>query len=141
MVLSPPDSDGDLVADYLDIDADNDGIPDLNEYTGGLDPYADADGDGVFAYLDDDDTSVLVGDADGLVQPAFDLDGDGDANHLDIDADGDGVYDVIEAGHGLADADGDGDIDAANAGTVGAAMTKRAAINVRIAPNSSIPQI
>ncbi|MCF6347986.1 MAG: gliding motility-associated C-terminal domain-containing protein, partial [Flavobacteriaceae bacterium] len=105
-----PDFDGDGVGDPIDLDDDNDGIPDLIEHNGN-DPLADADGDGVPAYLDDNDNNISVGDIDGLVELAFDFDGDGIANHFDLDADGDGINDVDEAGLSNLDTDGDGVID------------------------------
>lgn len=44
-----------------------------------------------------------------------DNDGDGIPNSLDLDSDNDGIYDLVEAGHGMADANNDGRIDGANA--------------------------
>lgn len=43
-----------------------------------------------------------------------DRDMDGIPNRIDLDLDNDGIYDVIEAGHGQADADNDGRIDGAD---------------------------
>jgi len=105
-----PDFDGDGVGDPIDLDDDNDGIPDLMEHEG-LDPLADNDGDGVPAYLDDNDNNISVGDANDDVESAYDFDGDGFANHLDLDADGDGILDVVEAGLSDLDTDNDGVID------------------------------
>lgn len=123
------DTDGDGVADYLDLDADDDGIPDVVEAGG-----TDTDGDGFFddqtdsdddGFADDVDGDVgddgtsenssdalqLTGtdtDADGLPNsyPEGDTDGDGILDQLDLDADGDGIPDVVEAGG--TDTDGDG---------------------------------
>ena len=39
--------------------------------------------------------------------------GDGTIDSLDLDADGDGVNDVFEAGHGQADVNNDGTVDGA----------------------------
>ncbi|MCH2045612.1 MAG: FG-GAP-like repeat-containing protein [Saprospiraceae bacterium] len=119
-----------------DLDADDDGIPDLAEnYTG------DADNDGTPDFLDNDFclatyNGISAWDcADGLPIPGadldfdgvpnyrdadfpacgglvngvcanFDFDGDGIANHLDLDSDNDGISDLIEAGG--VDTDGDG---------------------------------
>ncbi|MFM2306816.1 MAG: hypothetical protein RLZZ367_1485 [Bacteroidota bacterium] len=44
-----------------------------------------------------------------------DTDGDGIPNSLDLDSDNDGIYDLVEAGHGQPDANNDGRIDGANA--------------------------
>lgn len=44
-----------------------------------------------------------------------DTDGDGVPNSLDLDSDNDGIYDLVEAGHGLPDTDNNGRIDGANA--------------------------
>lgn len=44
----------------------------------------------------------------GLAQ---DTDGDGVPDHLDLDSDNDGIYDLVEAGHGMADVDLNGVID------------------------------
>lgn len=100
--------DGDLVWDHIDIDDDNDGIIDLIE-TGGLDPLADVDGDGVLAYIDDNDNDPTIFNNDGRVEAAFDFDGDNVANHFDLDSDNDGIADIIEAG-GI-DLNGDGEVD------------------------------
>ena len=91
------DSDGDLIANRVDIDDDNDGVLDTVE-SGGTNPDGDVDGDGIRTYLDDDDSNSTIGNANGIVEPLFDLDGDNIANHLDSDSDGDGCDDVIESG-------------------------------------------
>ncbi len=100
--------DGDLLGDHIDIDDDNDGIPDLIE-TGGLDPLADVDGDGVLAYLDDNDNDPSVFNDDGSVEMPFDFDGDNIPNHFDLDSDNDGIADIIEAGG--EDPTGDGQVE------------------------------
>ncbi|WP_234859124.1 Ig-like domain-containing protein [Aquimarina aquimarini] len=97
--ISAFNDDNDLVLDPLDIDVDNDGIPNIDESPS--DPYADTDNDNVFAYLDDDDTNNLVGNADDAIQAIFDTDGDGIPDFFDLDSDNDGIYDADEAGHGL----------------------------------------
>lgn len=127
------DADGDGVGDLVDLDLDNDGIP--NDADG----WDDTDGDGLPNYADldsdGDGLSDLVeaggvdANRDGLVDnfvdvnrnglsdqyetalggtplPLPDQDGDGVTNHRDLDSDGDGISDVIEAGG--ADANGDG---------------------------------
>ena len=103
------DTDGDGIADHLDLDSDNDGITDNVEAqstSGYVAPTGtDTDGDG----LDD------AYEATGGLTPV-DTDGDGTADFIDTDSDNDGIADVDEAGHGVsqaaidasADTDGDG---------------------------------
>uniref|UniRef100_UPI00054D6150 beta strand repeat-containing protein n=1 Tax=Aquimarina pacifica TaxID=1296415 RepID=UPI00054D6150 len=98
------DDDDDFTLDPLDLDVDGDGITNIDESPS--DPYADLDADGNFAYLDDDDTIGGIGNDDGLIQPEFDTDGDGVPDFFDLDSDNDGIYDVVEAGHGLPHTDG-----------------------------------
>lgn len=117
-----PDTDDDNVPNDTDLDDDNDGIPDTDEYAG-FDPDADADMDGVLAYQDPDETDDLAdgpctdADADGICETfpsSLDFDADGLPNHLDVDADGDGVGDATEGGDpttASVDADGDGRVD------------------------------
>ena len=132
------DNDGDGLLDQIDLDADNDGIPDVVE-SGGIDTdgngladsFADLDNDGFNDTVDGDpdnslptgddstDTNtanaqVLTGtdtDGDGVPNsyPNDDTDGDGNLDHLDLDADNDGIPDLVEAG-GI-DTDGDGQVD------------------------------
>jgi uncharacterized repeat protein (TIGR01451 family) len=90
-----------------DLDDDNDGIPDVVE-GGGIDPSADADGDGTPNFLDQDFPGFADSNNDG-VNDAFDADGDGIPNHQDLDSDNDGIPDVVESGG--VDANGDGRID------------------------------
>ena len=80
------DTDGDGPVDALDLDSDDDGIPDSVE---GAD---DADGDGTPNYRDAD--SDGAGDPDGVGdETAGDDDGDGTPNFADGDNDGDGTLD------------------------------------------------
>ncbi len=95
------DWDLDGVINELDLDSDNDGIPDVTE-AGGV----DTDGDGkIDNYIDVDfdgfsqnvDASITGKDlsGNGLDQP--DLDGDGIPNYFDLDSDNDGIPDTVEA--------------------------------------------
>lgn len=105
------DTDGDGIADHLDLDSDNDGITDNVEAqstAGYVAPTGnDSDGDGL------DDAYEGAGN-EGLTP--VDTDNDGTADVLDTDSDNDGIDDVDEAGHGVdqatidasGDADGDG---------------------------------
>ncbi|MGY5351794.1 Calx-beta domain-containing protein [Wenyingzhuangia sp. IMCC45533] len=94
------DADGDEVLDPLDGDSDGDGLTNAQE-SGGVNPYADADSDGIFNYLDPNNS--VANTTNGPVQPAFDFDGDGIPNFLDLDSDNDGIYDIVEAGAGDKD--------------------------------------
>ncbi|QNM86737.1 T9SS type A sorting domain-containing protein [Polaribacter pectinis] len=104
--LEELDSDGDGIADSVDIDDDNDGILDTDELTVGVttyDPLGDEDGDLLPNYLDirDDGTgdasTTDYNDINGDGIPdVYDFDGDGIPNHLDLDADNDGIPDIIE---------------------------------------------
>lgn len=134
------DTDGDGLADHLDLDSDNDGIPDIIEAGGAdtdgngmVDDVTDTDGDGLADLYDNDDTDGPDGsspcspqnsclttnstsalfdtNADGTNDEDGDLDGDGIPNFLDLDADNDGILDIVEAGLAASDADGDGIID------------------------------
>ena len=107
--LPVPNSDGNANdgPDYLDIDADDDGIPDNVEgqSTSGYVPPSgnDTDGDGLDdAYDTDDNGSALIPEnTDGIDTP----------DYIDTDSDNDGIDDIIEAGQGSftgTDTDGDG---------------------------------
>ncbi|MEI6948012.1 hypothetical protein V9K67_12515 [Paraflavisolibacter sp. H34] len=129
------DFDGDGVANYLDLDSDGDGIPDLIEQggvdsnnDGKVDATADVDNDGFADSVDpvNNSTSAALGTAlitasgplsnslPTVYSAGDNLDGTGLVNMLDLDADGDGILDVREAG--LADSDNNGIAD----GTTGA---------------------
>ncbi len=115
------DTDGDSIPDYLDWDADGDGIADSYE-AGDEDPDTppvDSDHDGIPDYRDLDSDADQIpdeveytvdGDGDGISD--MDVDGDGTPNHLDDDTDGDGHSDLDE---GEEDMDGDGIPDFADA--------------------------
>jgi large repetitive protein len=107
-----PDSDGDGKPDYLDLDTDNDGIPDVVESGGGgddtnddgkvdgpdmdgdglRDPRDDSDGDGVADPQDQDDQRFGGG------RPQVDTDNDGIPDVRDPDSDNDGISDEDEKG-------------------------------------------
>ncbi|HFC53430.1 MAG TPA: VCBS repeat-containing protein [Gammaproteobacteria bacterium] len=102
-VMPPPDTDGDQVPDYRDLDSDNDGIPDVIE-----------------AKLPDPDNNAYLGNgrppkvdskgrAEGAGVNPVDTDGDGTPDYQDLDSDGDGKNDLVEAGGG--DTDGNGRVD------------------------------
>jgi len=134
--LLAADSDGDGIADGLDLDSDGDGIPNLVE------GFDDLDGDGVPNYLDLDTDNDGLADVvegggndvngDGRLDAALDLNGDGLADSVDpnlggtplplpdsdgdglpdyqdLDSDADGIASVLEAGEN--DANNDGQVD------------------------------
>ncbi|AFU69257.1 hypothetical protein P700755_002496 [Psychroflexus torquis ATCC 700755] len=113
-----PDSDGDSIADYLDLDSDNDGIADIIE-AGGLDSNTDGraddntdtDSDGWADTFDPDNGGTALADTNS--------DSDSYPDRIDIDADNDGIVDVLESQSTLdyfaptgTDADNDGIDDA-----------------------------
>ena len=123
------DTDGDGVMNYLDLDADNDGIPDLVEARGidtngdgRVDNTLDKDGDGFMDIYDENTsdgsgaggtngTALVDTDGAGLwlngdSGSSLDTDGDNHVDGLDLDADNDGIPDIVEAGG--SDDDGDG---------------------------------
>jgi hypothetical protein len=96
--LCDEDLDLDGIIDEDDEDDDNDGIPDISE-NGGVDPGADADGDGTPNYLDTDYPGFVDSNGDGT-NDAFDFDGDGLPNSMDLDSDSDGITDAVEGNTG-----------------------------------------
>ncbi|MGB4844997.1 MAG: T9SS type A sorting domain-containing protein [Ferruginibacter sp.] len=124
--LGAQDFDADGIPNYLDLDSDNDGIPDIVESYGAdtnndalVDGFADTNGDGIA------DNFLL---ATAILKTGVDANNDGRAdnypnknkdqdfrpNAYDMDSDGDGIVDVIEAG--FPDANLNGVID----GVIGA---------------------
>jgi uncharacterized protein YjbI with pentapeptide repeats len=84
----PFDQDGDGVVDGVDVDSDNDGIPDEMETA----------------------TNGVNSAVSTRVEIPADPDGDGIPNELDLDSDGDGLPDYYEAG-GTNDSNSDGTSD------------------------------
>ncbi len=123
------DSDGDEIPNTLDLDNDNDGIPDAVEGVN-----VDTDGDGTFDYLDvdsDDDSIPDFAEAGPDANNPQDTDGDTTPDYLDTDSNNDGVPDIAgdasdsdadgiaDSIEGSIDSDGDGiinslDIDSDN---------------------------
>ena len=103
--LPVADQDGDGLANYLDLDSDQDSLSDLFEAGG-----TDTNDDGIV-----DDLTDANGDgwADVIAAgplPLTDSDSDGTPNFLDTDSDNDGLFDLVEAGG--TDEDNDGLVDA-----------------------------
>ncbi|MEL7533924.1 MAG: T9SS type A sorting domain-containing protein, partial [Bacteroidota bacterium] len=108
------DSDGDGLLSHMDLDADDDGIPDLVE-TGGLDTDGNAkadcfDGSGQLADTDGDGWCDTYDNREGSFSSGtpltiLDQDLDGIPNYQDIDSDDDGITDVVESFGFAADDD------------------------------------
>ncbi|QTE23004.1 T9SS type A sorting domain-containing protein [Polaribacter cellanae] len=86
------DTDGDGISDHLDLDSDNDGIPDVIE-SGGTDTNRDGKADGTVGTTTS--TNGIPSSASTGTTPR-NADTDLLPNHLDIDADDDGIPDNIE---------------------------------------------
>lgn len=103
--LNLPNTDATGEPNYLDIDSDDDGIPDNIEgmSTAGylLPTTTDADGDGLMSPYDN---TVGFGGSGIFI---YDHDGDGTPDYRDLDTDGDGQADIIEGNdfnlNGIAD--------------------------------------
>ncbi|MEO0728824.1 MAG: DUF4347 domain-containing protein, partial [Pseudomonadota bacterium] len=116
------DTDQDGIADHLDIDSDNDGITD-NIEAQATDAYIAPSGVGAGITdlnkdgLDDNYDLRAVTNATAAATAAnariapVNSDGQDNPDYLDTDSDGDGVFDIVEAGLGAADTDGDGRAD------------------------------
>jgi hypothetical protein len=100
MTVAYPDFDGDGIADNIDIDDDNDGVPDSDEGSG-VDPSADSTANGYPNYADPSYPDFVDINNDDI-NDLFDADLDGIPNHLDLDADNDGIPDAIEGNGGIA---------------------------------------
>ncbi len=96
---TPQDFDADTYPDFRDLDADNDGINDVEEAG-----FPDEDNDGIVGTgtppVNED------GQVDGVTSDPRDTDGDGIPDYHDHDSDGDGLLDVFEAGFDDPDNDG-----------------------------------
>ncbi len=105
-IASCTDTDGDGICDYLDLDSDNDGIPDAIEACCDInltleDCRLDNNGDGNYVIVNGENCGVLQ----GLCATApVDTDMDGTPDFRDLDSDGDGCADAIEAGIAPANA-------------------------------------
>lgn len=119
----PDDADGDGIPNAIDLDDDNDGIPDIDELGGN--PNLDTDGDGVIDSLDLDADNDGILDVIEAGHDVADIDGDG---RLDGPFGPNGLADAVETApesgvinYGIVDTDGDGvrdfqDLDADNDG-------------------------
>lgn len=116
------DADLDGIINMLDLDSDNDGIPDVVEAggvdqngDGKIDNFVDTDGDGL---SDQVDSNLSGAYNSGIGLGRKDTDGDGVWNQFDLDSDNDGIPDVREVLAADANNDGmiDGFVDANNDG-------------------------
>lgn len=122
-----PDSDGDGIPNYIDLDSDNDGISDLYEnlisnqaiftpeyINTNFDSNSDgriSGGSGPGAYTGEYATLAVALGGHIVQNNAFDFDGDGILNIYDNDSDNDGVPDIIENNRYSYDADDSGEVD------------------------------
>lgn len=121
LTLRNTDSNGN--PDYLDIDSDDDGIPDNIEgmSTAGylLPTTTDADGDGLMSPYDN---SASFGGSGIFV---YDHDGDGTPDYRDLDTDGDGSPDVVEGNDWNFNGWGDEDVSLTGLDTDGDGLDNR----------------
>lgn len=89
------DTDNDGVENHLDLDADNDGIPDLVK-VGGTDANNDARVDDLTDNDDDGIADVFDPDNGGTPLAIIDTDLDGVNDYIDADSDNDGITDNVE---------------------------------------------
>jgi hypothetical protein len=102
------DADGDGIPNMMDLDSDNDGIPDVVE-AGGIDANGDGLIDGFVDANHDGLADAVEASAGGTALPMTDTDRDGVEDYRDLDSDDDGINDLREAGG--TDANGDGRVD------------------------------
>ena len=91
--LSVPNTDGDTLQDYLDLDSDNDGLLDIIEAGG-----TDTNNDGRLDTFTDLDQNGLDDNTEAAPLSIPDSDIDGNPNFRDLDSDNDGITDTVESG-------------------------------------------
>ncbi len=89
---NPANSDADVQPNFLDLDSDNDAIPDVIEA----------------GFIDVDEDGLMDANQVATMNP-LDFDSDGIEDVLDLDSDNDGLTDALEGGS--EDEDGDGRVD------------------------------
>lgn len=111
-----PDTDGDGIPNYLDLDSDNDTFFDVDE-AGLFNGDGDINGDGRGDLLDSDRDGILDlydnSTVYGTTTRAFaqDSDSNGISDYLQLDSNSDGIYDIKTGLYGSFDANNDGIID------------------------------
>ena len=103
--VSAQDSDSDGIANRLDIDSDNDGIPDVIE---AFLRKNNIDNINAFAVSHTSKSNSRLGKAKDTLLQLSDLDNDGIVDYLDLDSDNDGISDTAESGLSGVDSDNDG---------------------------------
>lgn len=109
--LGAPDFDGDGIPNYLDLDSDNDGIPDIVEVGGAdsnndgmVDSFTDTNFNGLHDSYEGVSNALLLSGSDtnndGVADswPNKNADRTGRPNLYDLDSDGDGITDAEESG-------------------------------------------
>jgi hypothetical protein len=109
---SMEDHDKDGITNRLDLDDDNDGIPDLLEGSGQIDTDLDNEPDSVDLDSDNDG----INDSITTNFNTLDSDNDGIPNFQDLDSDDDKIFDLIEANTpdtdlSIIDSDNNGQVD------------------------------
>ena len=118
-LLNSDEADGDVLPDYLDLDSDNDSLPDLIEAGAPASLDGNRDGridvspsevgaDGVADRIQlNNDANCCDFDGDGVEDTVpRNSDGGDLPDYLDVDSDNDGVFVLVEAGGNDLDADG-----------------------------------
>jgi hypothetical protein len=112
------DWDGDSIPNILDLDSDNDGVPDNIEAQATATyivpgTFTDIDGDGLHDSYDADTDVGTTTMVTSMGLTPVNTDGIDADDYLDTDADNDGTFDIIESGLANNDADNDGMTDGA----------------------------
>ncbi|NVK53777.1 MAG: hypothetical protein HWD85_12650, partial [Flavobacteriaceae bacterium] len=99
------DFDNDGIPNHLDLDSDNDGIPDIIEAqstAGYIAPNGVVGANGLDSAYENNDTASATGLGGASGSGLINTDSTGNPDYLDLDSDGDGVSDTIEANTNLS---------------------------------------
>jgi outer membrane protein OmpA-like peptidoglycan-associated protein len=109
------DTDRDGISNHLDLDSDDDGIPDLNEAGHrAADVTNDGMADGPYGANGWSNALETAVDSGLLNYTLLDTDNDDLPDFIDLDSDGDGAFDLAEVGKSALDTNADGRIDASS---------------------------